>query len=162
MVPQSENIFDRLYTAQPNTGRGDALQRFLDDPVETVSDPLAWWDRNSERYDPRLARMAKDYLSIPGKHTAPYVHYHLLVLIYSTATSVDVERVFSTGRLLLSHIRNRLSAQTTRALLCLNNWSKLGLVKDEDVMQAAAEAEANTAETADEVADGWDRIVLKD
>jgi len=29
------------------------------------------------------------------------------------ATSVDVERIFSHGRLLLSHVRNRLTAQTT-------------------------------------------------
>ncbi|KAJ7933627.1 hypothetical protein B0H13DRAFT_1592206, partial [Mycena leptocephala] len=35
------------------------------------------------------------------------------------ATSVDVERVFSRGRLLLSHVWNRLSAQSTRALMCL-------------------------------------------
>lgn len=88
-------------------------------------------------------------------------YYHLHNLTYNLATSVDVERVFSTGRLLLSHIRNRLSAQTTRALLCLNNWSKLGLVKDEDVMLAATENEVDTAETADEVADGWDQILLK-
>ncbi len=99
------------------------------------------------------------------QHTR-YVFYSLFIIFQKVsrlilATSVDVERVFSTGRLLLSHIRNRLSAQTTRALLCLNNWSKLGLVKEDDVLQVAAEDELDTAETADEVADGWDRIILK-
>lgn len=53
------------------------------------------------------------------------------------ATSVDVERVFSKGRLILSHVRNRLSVDTTRALMCLGNWSKQGLVSD-DVMKAAS------------------------
>ncbi len=64
---QTDNIFDRLYTSQAASDKRDPLERYLQDPVETVGDPLAWWERNSERYDPRLARMAKDYLSIPGK-----------------------------------------------------------------------------------------------
>ena len=49
------------------------------------------------------------------------------------ATSVDVERVFSQGRLVLSHIRCSLSVQSTRALMCLGVWSLMGLVKDSDV-----------------------------
>ena len=60
-----------------------------------------------------------------------------LILINYLATSVDVERTFSKGRLLLSHIRNRMSAESTRALLCLNNWSKQGFVKQEDLKEAA-------------------------
>ena len=52
--------------------------------------------------------------------------------------SVAVERVFSKGRLLLSHIRNRLSAQSTRALLCLGAWSKLGFVDIDDLNLAAS------------------------
>ncbi|KAG2110888.1 uncharacterized protein F5147DRAFT_574192 [Suillus discolor] len=53
------------------------------------------------------------------------------------ATSIDVEHVFSRGRLLLSHIWSRLSTQTTRALLCLGCWSLLRLVKDKDVLPIA-------------------------
>ncbi|KAJ7830531.1 hypothetical protein B0H13DRAFT_1655083, partial [Mycena leptocephala] len=34
---------------------------------------------------------------------------------------------------LLSHVRNRLSAQSTCALMCLGTWSLLGFVKDADV-----------------------------
>ncbi|KAG5634133.1 hypothetical protein H0H81_003202, partial [Sphagnurus paluster] len=37
------------------------------------------------------------------------------------------------GRILLSHIRNRLSVQSTRALLCLGTWSLMGFVQDSDV-----------------------------
>jgi hypothetical protein len=53
------------------------------------------------------------------------------------ATSVDVERLFSRGRLLLSHVRSRLSAQSTRALLCLGIWSKLNLTRDDDVKKVS-------------------------
>ncbi|KIK05954.1 hypothetical protein K443DRAFT_90478, partial [Laccaria amethystina LaAM-08-1] len=53
------------------------------------------------------------------------------------ATSTDVERLFSCGRLILSHTRSRLSTESTRALLCLGSWSLAGLVKDLDVEAVA-------------------------
>jgi hypothetical protein len=49
-----------------------------------------------------------------------------------------VEHVFSQGRLLISHIRNRLSAQSTRALLCLNAWSKAGFLQSTDLSDVAS------------------------
>lgn len=61
----------------------------------------------------------------------PYSVFPLL------ATSVDVERVFSKGRLVLSHIRNRLTVASTRALMCLGAWSILGLVEDADIKAVA-------------------------
>jgi len=82
--------------------------------------------------------MALDYLSIP-------------------ATSVDVERTFSQGRLLLSHIRNRLSVQSTRALLCLGDWSLMGYVKDKDLKAATVLPEVGSDEE-DDLADNWDAI----
>lgn len=57
----------------------------------------------------------------------------LYLTVFSSATSVDVERVFSKGRLVLSHIRNRLSAQSTRRLMCLGAWSQMGYVKGQDI-----------------------------
>ena len=81
--------------------------------------------------------MAHDYLCIPG----------MFVLLgtqciqsnpYPSATSIDVERLFSKGRLVLSHVRNRLSAGTTRELLCLNNWIGQGLVQLDDLKEAAS------------------------
>jgi hypothetical protein len=72
------------------------------------------------------------------------------------ATSVDVERLFSRGRLLLSHVRSRLSAQSTRALLCLGYWSRLNLVRTEDVTQVSALPDVEGDE--EEPEDGWDRI----
>jgi hypothetical protein len=53
------------------------------------------------------------------------------------ATSTDVERLFSRGRLILSHTRSRLSVASTRSLLCLGSWSLMRLVKDEDVTSVA-------------------------
>ncbi|KIK32731.1 hypothetical protein CY34DRAFT_27167 [Suillus luteus UH-Slu-Lm8-n1] len=84
--------------------------------------------------------MALDYLTIP-------------------ATSVDVERIFSRGRLLLSHVRNRLSAQSTRALLCVGLWSQLGLVKDKDISAVASLPEADADDEA--LDNGWDSIILQ-
>ncbi|KIL55786.1 hypothetical protein M378DRAFT_90327, partial [Amanita muscaria Koide BX008] len=49
------------------------------------------------------------------------------------ATSVDVERLFSRGRLVLAHTCSHLSVLSTRSLLCLGSWSLLDLVRDEDV-----------------------------
>jgi hypothetical protein len=48
-----------------------------------------------------------------------------------------VERVFSKGRLILSHTRNRLSVESTRALMCLNNWTSAGYINNQDIEDAA-------------------------
>jgi hypothetical protein len=77
------------------------------------------------------------------------------VLIIFEATTVGVEQVFSQGRLVLPYIRNHLSSQTTRALMCIGAWSLLGLVKDADI-KAALGDEINGPE--DERTVGWDNI----
>ena len=100
--------------------------------------------------------MALDYLSIPGKleylNVRKFLDHELLV-----ATSVDVERTFSQGRLLLLHIRNWLCVQSTRALLCLGIWSKMGYVKDKDVKVATVLPEVGSDEE-DVLSDDWDAI----
>lgn len=58
-----------------------------------------------------------------------------------SATSVDVERAFSRGRRLLTHVRSRLSAQTTRALMCLGDWVRWDLVKSQDIVDVSKLAE---------------------
>ena len=40
--------------------------------VKGVSDPLQWWVDNRGSY-PRLARMARDFLTIPGKSFNPFI-----------------------------------------------------------------------------------------
>jgi hypothetical protein len=68
-----------------------------------------------------------------------------------------VERVFSKGRLIISHVRNRLSAQSTRALMCLNYWSKLGFVKLEDLKAGASLPDVKADETWSD--DEWSVVV---
>ncbi|KAG2124845.1 uncharacterized protein EDB93DRAFT_1286612, partial [Suillus bovinus] len=76
-----------------------------------------------------------------------------------TATSVDVERLFSHGRLVLSHVHSRLNVQSTRALLCLSYWSRLGLVKNEDILAVSNLADVVGDEEL-ELEEGWDQIQL--
>ena len=77
----------------------------------------------------------------------------------SLATSIDVERIFSRGRLLLSHTRSRLSMQTTRAVLCVGQWCVQKLVKTEDVV---AVSKLNDEEgDEEEMEDGWDMIKIE-
>ena len=72
---------------------------------------------------------------------------------------VGVERVFSQGRHLLSHIHSRLSVQTTRALLCLGVWSQLGFITDSDVRAAVVVLpEMNGDDEEIELDVNWDRI----
>ncbi len=80
---------------------------------------------------------------------------NLLVL----ATSVDVERVFSQGRIVLSHLRGRLSVQSTRALICLGVWSHLGYVKDSDIKPVVTLPEVPAFGKEDDLEVGWDAIV---
>ena len=47
-------------------------------------------------------------------------------------------------------MRNQLSAGTIRELLCLNNWSTQGLVKMEDLKEAATLPEVLDGEAEDE------------
>lgn len=65
--------------------------------------------------------------------------------------------MFSKGRLVISHVRNRLSAQSTRALMCLGYWSKLGFVSLEDLKAVASLPDAKADETWSD--DDWGVIV---
>ncbi|EPS92667.1 hypothetical protein FOMPIDRAFT_1104140, partial [Fomitopsis schrenkii] len=109
-------IFDNLAALAPPkpTKHANELDSYLAADIVPCTDPVAWWHENRLRY-PSLSRMAISYLTIP-------------------ATSVDVERIFSRGRLLLPHVRNGMSARSVRALLCLGNWCLLGYVMDSDVL----------------------------
>ena len=77
---------------------------FQQDVIEASEDPLIYWKQKKDVF-PSLALMARSFLAIP-------------------ATSTPSERAFSRGRIVLSHLRNRLTAEKTRALLCLQSWYK--------------------------------------
>jgi hypothetical protein len=63
----SENIFDNL----PSLNKPQAavlqseIEKYLSTEPVVVTDPLLWWVEQKHVY-PRLSRMARDYLSIPG------------------------------------------------------------------------------------------------
>ena len=131
----------------------DELEQYLECPVEDVKDVLLWWVKNRAVY-PRLSCMALDYLSIPGMSIIATLVPNLTI---SLATSVDVEHVFSKGKIILSHVQNGLSIQSTHALLCLGAWSALGLVEDEDVALVAKLANVDGCEA--DLDNDWDDIV---
>ena len=56
----------------------------------------------------------------------------------------------------MSHVRNRLSSQSTCALLCLGNWSILGYIKDKDILAVTVLPEVVGEE--EELEEGWDVI----
>ena len=70
-----------------------------------------------------------------------------------------LKRVFSQGCLLLSHIRSRLSVQSTCALMCLGIWSLLGFVKDSDVKAVIILPELHADEDEGELEVNWDKIL---
>jgi hypothetical protein len=72
---------------------------------------------------------------------------------------VDVERVFSKGWILLSHLRSCLLVQSTQALMCVGAWSLLGYVKDGDVRAATKLPEVDGEE--EELQKDWDVISLE-
>jgi hypothetical protein len=60
----------------------------------------------------------------------------------------------------VSHIRNRLSPQSIRALLCLGAWCAIpGLIKDSDV-QAVTILPAIDGDEDVDLEAGWDSVVI--
>jgi hAT family C-terminal dimerisation region len=86
-----------------------------------------------------LACMALDYLSIP-------------------ATSINVEHIFSHGRLVLSHVRSQLSVQSMRALICVGAWSCLGLIKTKDIFLVAMLTDIKEDVTVEMLGSDWDAL----
>ena len=119
MTPASaslKNIFDDLPALKPPETKEleDELARYLSTLQDlNVKDGLRWWYDRKHLY-PCLHRMAMDYLSIPGNFFFfVFAINYLLIHICLTATSVDVEQIFSQGRLLLSHVHSRLSVMSS-------------------------------------------------
>jgi len=89
--------------------------------------------------------MARDYLSIPGTSTSVLL-LHLCDQCRIAATTVDVERLLSRGRLMLQHTRNCCRAARVRSLICLGNWLHHNLVSDEVIRGCARQAPVGTVQ----------------
>ncbi|EPT01245.1 hypothetical protein FOMPIDRAFT_1120678, partial [Fomitopsis schrenkii] len=116
----------------------DELEHYLAaEPDPTIDNALAWWCSPERRgMYPALSRMARCYLTIPP-------------------TSVGVERLFSKGRIIVTHLRNGLSAKSIRALMCLNDWSPLGLIHDTDVLAVTTEDPLKDPDAAEDPEEVW-------
>jgi len=79
-----------------------------------------------------------------------------LLIFCPLATTVDVERVFSHGQLVLSHVHNHLAIQSTCMSLCVGIWSPLGLVKDSDIRMSVGKDDVVGEE--DDLSENWDVI----
>lgn len=97
----------------------DALEEWMSSaPVTSNSDPISWWSAMEATGHP-LARMALDFLSIPGNG---FVYRLFAMFDNLVATSTDVERAFSRGGLTVSKMRHSLSDESTRAATVLGSW----------------------------------------
>lgn len=59
----------------------------------------------------------------------------VLILIILSATSTDVERLFSHGGAQVSKCRHNLSFETLHCLMVLRSWFEAGLVPVERVLE---------------------------
>ncbi|EPS98700.1 hypothetical protein FOMPIDRAFT_1126015 [Fomitopsis schrenkii] len=98
------------------------------EPDPMIDNALVWWSLRERRTTyPALLHMASCYLTIPS-------------------TSVGVKRLFSKGQIIVTHLCNGLSAASICALICLNNWSPLGFVRDTDVLAVTTAADEDPEE----------------
>jgi hypothetical protein len=91
-----------------------------------VANPLAHW---ANRHG-ALAKMGCDYSSCPGELSLCLYDMNLNSF-YFLATSTDIERAFSGGRLTVSRMRHSLSSESTRASTVLGTWMKVDGFLDE-------------------------------
>lgn len=91
----------------------DEYQRYCarDDDVEHPDGHLAWWDLHQSEY-PKLAQMARNIFSIPGM-------------------SAEVERLFSSAKLMLPPSRNSLQMDQIEAGECIRSWVRNSLIYGE-------------------------------
>ena len=100
-VIQLKQLACGISSTQWSSNQHHKARKCFEEPVlARLQDPLPWWKKN-ERYYELIAKIAKNYLCIPG-------------------TSVPAERVFSKAGELVSIRRNRLKPKNVNMFLFLN------------------------------------------
>ncbi|KAG8730739.1 hypothetical protein FRC10_002393, partial [Ceratobasidium sp. 414] len=96
----------------------DSIEEYLETPVVSTyvinqhGGVLSYWSSELERH-PRVARMMLDLLTVP-------------------ASSVDAERAFSGGRLMMNHLQHRMSACSFQAQMAVGSWYGTPLLPELD------------------------------
>ncbi|GBC12853.2 zinc finger BED domain-containing protein RICESLEEPER 2-like [Rhizophagus irregularis DAOM 181602=DAOM 197198] len=105
-LDEDEDSEDSLFPVpkqfRNNNGHDELNSYFNSTPEPGTINVLEWWKGHKSNY-PTLAKMARNYLSIP-------------------ATSAPVERLFSESGNLITPERNRLRSDIIRAIMCLRSW----------------------------------------
>ena len=155
------NISRSSLSRKPMVAHGDELTVYLAAKCVELDDEevLEWWIDNRHTF-PHLYIMALSYLTAPGNVNFFYIT-NFPSLIFALAASVRVERIFSRGRLVLPHVRNRLSAESTRAVLCVGEWSRMGWVKDNDILAVTSEPVEEGQLAEDVLEDNWDDLLAQ-
>jgi hypothetical protein len=87
------------------------------DSEDDVPDLIQFWRERLE--SPRWAQLARVALSI---HSIP-------------AMSAEVERVFSSSKILITDRRNRLGDNVIAAVECLKSWEKISLIQTDEIRE---------------------------
>ncbi|KAE9385755.1 hypothetical protein BT96DRAFT_568411 [Gymnopus androsaceus JB14] len=82
-----------------------------------------------------------------------------------TASSVVVECSFLRGRILISHLRNCLRANTIRALMCFGDWLRQDFISNAELVEllrdtGKGKGKANTEEDDDDIFFVDDELLL--
>lgn len=127
-----KNSFRTWMTSQqkkPNLT--DEYARYCVSETTCDVDPRRWWMETTQQQNyPHLSVLALDILSIPAMSAAP-------------------ERLFSSAKLVVSHLRNKLGMDILEAFECLKSWYKLKEWNDTDwLIQMLIQGEGDSKNNA--------------
>jgi hypothetical protein len=112
--PKTKNDFKAwMKRHQTISNFEDEYTRYCASDCALDVDVRVWWQEKTQQTSyPILSRLALDILAIP-------------------AMSADPERLFSSAKLLISDLRNRLGIDIIEAFECLKSWYKLKRFREE-------------------------------
>ncbi|KAG9091288.1 hypothetical protein FRC06_000636, partial [Ceratobasidium sp. 370] len=115
----------------------DSIEEYLETPVVSSyvftqhGGVLPYWASELERR-PRMARMALDLLTVPGKSEPSFFFLPDNLILDSIASSVEAERAFSGGRLMMNHLQHQMSSRSFQAQMAVGSWYSTPLLLELD------------------------------